>query len=153
MRKKLLIFGLPVLFSLVNTNAIAASSSKDYVEATTAVTNEPAIGAVQEAMKEFKSLSRHDKRIRIKEMKKALKQFKADKREGAEISTNTLLKVIIAIFIPPLAVYLHEGEITNRFWISVLLTVLGYLLFGFAGVLFLGSLPGIIYALIVILGG
>jgi uncharacterized membrane protein YqaE (UPF0057 family) len=153
MRKKLLIFGLPVLFSLVNTNAIAASSSKDYVEATTAVTNEPAVGAVQEAMKEFKSLSRHDKRIRIKEMKKALKQFKADKREGAEISTNTLLKVIIAIFIPPLAVYLHEGEITNRFWISVLLTVLGYLLFGFAGVLFLGSLPGIIYALIVILGG
>jgi uncharacterized membrane protein YqaE (UPF0057 family) len=153
MRKKLLIFGLPVLFSLVNTNAIAASSSKDYVEATTAVTNEPGVGAVQEAMKEFKSLSRHDKRIRIKEMKKALKQFKADKREGAEISTNTLLKVIIAIFIPPLAVYLHEGEITNRFWISVLLTVLGYLLFGFAGVLFLGSLPGIIYALIVILGG
>ena len=153
MRKKLLIFGLPVLFSLVNTNAIAASSSKDYIEATTAVTNEPAIGAVQEAMKEFKSLSRHDRRLRIKEMKKALKQFKADKREGAEISTNTLLKVIIAIFIPPLAVYLHEGEITNRFWISVLLTVLGYLLFGFAGVLFLGSLPGIIYALIVILGG
>ncbi|MCW3105670.1 MAG: hypothetical protein JWQ09_176, partial [Segetibacter sp.] len=101
----------------------------------------------------FNSLSNREKRSRFKEMKKAIKAFKADKKAGQDVSTNTLLEVIIAIFIPPLAVYLHEGETNNRFWISVLLTILGYLLFGFAGILFLGSLPGIIYALIVILGG
>jgi len=152
MRKKLLLFSFPLLLSMPSINVLAATSSKDITEAATAVTPEPAIGSIQEAMKEFKSLSNREKRSRFKEMKKAMKAFKAQKREG-DISTNTLLEVIIAIFIPPLAVYLHEGEINNRFWISVLLTILGYLLFGFAGILLLGSLPGIIYALIVILGG
>jgi uncharacterized membrane protein YqaE (UPF0057 family) len=36
-------------------------------------------------------------------------------------------------------VYLHQGEINNKFWISLLLTLLFFL-------------PGVIYALIVILG-
>ena len=85
-------------------------------------------------------------------MKKAIKEFKAEKKAGGDISTNTLLLVIISLFIPPLAVYLHEGATNNRFWISVLLTVLGLVLFTFGGVLFLGTLPAIIYALIVILG-
>jgi len=41
--------------------------------------------------------------------------------------------------LPPLAVYLHEGVINSKFWISLLLTLLFWL-------------PGVIYALIVILG-
>lgn len=152
MKKKLLLFGFPLLLLAPSSSTFAAKSSKG-TEAASPVSNEPAVGSLQEAMKEFSRLSRQEKKGRIKEMKKAIKQFKADKKAGKEVSTNTLLQVILAIFIPPLAVYLHEGEINNRFWISVLLTILGYLLFGFAGVLFLGSLPGIIYALIVILGG
>jgi uncharacterized membrane protein YqaE (UPF0057 family) len=104
------------------------------------------------AIKEFNSLSKSEKKSRLKEMKKAIKEFKAAKKRGDDINTNTLLLVIIALFIPPLAVYLHEGETNNRFWISVLLTILGLVLFSFGGVLFLGTLPGIIYALIVILG-
>src|SRR4051794_22042688 len=153
MRKKILVFSFPLLLSIPTITSTAATTSKDITEAATAVTPEPAMGSIQEAMKEFKSLSNREKRSRLKELKKAIKEFKAQKNQAGEISTNTLLLVLISIFIPPLAVYLHEGEINNRFWISVLLTILGYLLFGFAGVLFLGSLPGIIYALIVILGG
>ena len=153
MKKKLLLFSFPLLFIAPLSSTYAAHSSKGIKEAASAVSNEPAVGSLQEAMKEFNSLSKQEKKSRMKEMKKAIKQFKADKKAGKEVSTNTLLQIILAIFIPPLAVYLHEGEINNRFWISVLLTILGYLLFGFAGVLFLGSLPGIIYALIVILGG
>ncbi len=152
MKKKLLLFSFPLLLLAPVSSTFAATSSKDIKEAASAVSNEPAVGSIQEAMKEFNSLSRQEKKSRIKEMKKAIKEFKAAKKAGQEVSTNTLLQVILAIFIPPLAVYLHEGETNNRFWISVLLTILGYLLFGFAGVLFLGSLPGIIYALIVILG-
>jgi uncharacterized membrane protein YqaE (UPF0057 family) len=153
MRKKLLVFSFPLFMSVLSFTSYAAIDSKDQKEAATAVTPEPVVGSVQEAMKEFRELSHREKRSRFKEMKKALKEFEAQKKQGADVSTNTLLLILIAIFIPPLAVYLHEGEINNTFWISVLLTVLGYILFGWAGVLFLGSIPGIIHALIVILQG
>ena len=52
---------------------------------------------------------------------------------------NKIVKIIIAIFIPPLAVYLHEGKIGKNFWIDLALWVL---LFG---------IGGIIYALYIIL--
>jgi uncharacterized membrane protein YqaE (UPF0057 family) len=45
--------------------------------------------------------------------------------------------IILAILLPPLAVYLHQGEINGKFWISVLLTLLFIL-------------PGIIYSLLVV---
>lgn len=100
---------------------------------------EPAPAQVKAAVNEFNSLSKKEKKERVKEVKKVMKQFKADKRGGKEPSTDTLLLVILAILLPPLAVYLHQGEINNRFWISLLLTILFWV-------------PGVIYALIVILG-
>ena len=107
---------------------------------------------IQEGLKAFKSLSHKEQRLKMKEMKSVLKAFKADKKAGKDVDTDLILQVILGLFIPPLGVYLHEGEANNKFWISILLTVLGLLIFGFAGVLFLGTLPSIIYALIVILG-
>jgi uncharacterized membrane protein YqaE (UPF0057 family) len=138
-----------MLFPLTNSFASfgSNSNSKPAADSTT-----PAVENMRGAIKEFNSLSKSEKKSRLKEMKKAIKEFKAAKKRGDDINTNTLLLVIIALFIPPLAVYLHEGETNNRFWISVLLTILGLVLFSFGGVLFLGTLPGIIYALIVILG-
>ncbi|MCX6317142.1 MAG: YqaE/Pmp3 family membrane protein [Bacteroidetes bacterium] len=68
-----------------------------------------------------------------------MRAFKVAKKAGKETDTNTLLLVILAILLPPLAVYLHQGEINNKFWISLLLTLIFWL-------------PGIVYALIVILG-
>jgi uncharacterized membrane protein YqaE (UPF0057 family) len=100
---------------------------------------EPVPGAVKAAMTELNSLSKKEKKERTKEVKKAIKQYKADKKAGKAPSTNTLLLVILAILLPPLAVYLHEGTINNRFWISLILTLLFWI-------------PGVIYALIVILG-
>jgi uncharacterized membrane protein YqaE (UPF0057 family) len=47
-----------------------------------------------------------------------------------------LLRIIIAILLPPLGVFLQVG-ITKHFWINVLLTILGYI-------------PGIIHAVWVI---
>jgi uncharacterized membrane protein YqaE (UPF0057 family) len=75
----------------------------------------------------------------LKEVKKEFKSYKKQKKAGKEPSTNTLLLVILAILLPPLAVYLHQGEINSKFWISLLLTLLFWL-------------PGVIYALVVILG-
>lgn len=100
------------------------------IEATNATTNN--------ALKDFKQLSRTERKERLKAVKTALKEYKKQKKAGDEPSTNQLLMVILCILLPPLAVYLHEGEINTKFWISVLLTLLFWL-------------PGIIYALVVVL--
>ncbi|WP_036766515.1 YqaE/Pmp3 family membrane protein [Parvularcula oceani] len=48
-----------------------------------------------------------------------------------------IIRVILAIFVPPLGVFLQEG-LGTQFWINVILTLLGYV-------------PGIIHALYIIL--
>jgi len=52
---------------------------------------------------------------------------------------DKIVKIIIAIFIPPLAVYMHEKKITSHFWIDLVLWI------------FLFGIGGILYALYVIL--
>lgn len=47
-----------------------------------------------------------------------------------------ILKIILAIILPPLGVFLEVG-ITKHFWINILLTILGYI-------------PGIVHAIWVI---
>lgn len=103
------------------------------------VSSTPDSAAVKTAVEEFKSLSKTERKLRVKEVKEEIKAYKKAKKSGKETDTNTLLLVILAILLPPLAVYLHQGEINSKFWISLLLTLLFWL-------------PGIIYALIVILG-
>lgn len=94
---------------------------------------------VMDALHEFKSLTRVERKMRMKEAKKLLKNFKAQQKAGDEPSTNTVLLAILAVLLPPLAVYLKEGTINGKFWLSVLLSLLFWL-------------PGVIYALIVVLG-
>lgn len=98
----------------------------------------PDAATVKKAVSEFRNLSKKERKDRIKLVKKTLKDFKAEKKRGAEPSTNTILLAVLAILLPPLAVYLHEGTTNNKFWISVLLTLLFWV-------------PGVIYALIVVL--
>lgn len=50
-----------------------------------------------------------------------------------------ILEIVLAIFIPPLAVALKFG-LSKEFWICVLLTILG-------------GVPGMIYALYVLFNG
>lgn len=65
----------------------------------------------------------------------------------------TILLVILAIFLPPLAVALYEG-ITKRFWIDLVLFVIGigvgFWLFG-GGIAWLCALAAVIYALLIVL--
>jgi uncharacterized membrane protein YqaE (UPF0057 family) len=100
----------------------------------------PSDETLNAALNEFKSLSKKQKREKIKEAKSVLKKYKADKKAGraADSDTNTILLVILAIFIPPLAVYLHQNEINSKFWISLVLTLLFWV-------------PGVIYSLLVVL--
>lgn len=60
--------------------------------------------------------------------------------QPAAPQTDEVLLIILAILLPPLAMYLYEGSWTGRCWLNLVLTLLC-------------GIPGIIHALVVILGG
>lgn len=55
---------------------------------------------------------------------------------AAHAQENDLIKILIAVLLPPLGVALETG-INKSFWINVILTILGYI-------------PGIVHAVYVI---
>jgi len=124
-----------LLMVSVSASPVMAASLPS-VEPNTAKT-EPAPEAVKSAVDEFKNLSRHDRKSRIKDAKQLLKDYKADKRAGRVTETDQVLLAILAILLPPLAVYLKEGEVNTKFWISLILTLLFWI-------------PGVIFALLVV---
>ena len=136
MKFKLLI--AVMLLASVSTMVPAIAASSLPLTAGTRST-EPDPAAIAAAKAEFFALSKKEKKSRVHAAKKEMKKYKKLKKHNAEPSTNTLLLVILAILLPPLAVYLHEGEINSKFWLDLILTLLFYL-------------PGMIYALIVVLG-
>lgn len=118
-------FAAAAAATLPTTNAVAAS-----IDNNQAVTLEVANAAEAD----WKKLSAKEKR----EKRKAIKQaVKTAKKNGSD--TDLILLVILAILLPPLAMALYDG-ISTRFWISLLLTLLFFI-------------PGMIYTLVVILGG
>lgn len=98
---------------------------------------EPNPATVKSAMAEFKNLSKQDRKERLKDVKKQWKLFKKEKKANKSAKVDKVVLIILAILLPPLAVYLHQGEINGKFWLSLLLW-------------FLFILPGIIYALLVV---
>jgi uncharacterized membrane protein YqaE (UPF0057 family) len=62
------------------------------------------------------------------------------KSNSSSSDDDTVLYVILSFFLPPLAVYLFEGSWTSRCTTNLILTLLC-------------GIPGVIHALIVILGG
>jgi uncharacterized membrane protein YqaE (UPF0057 family) len=141
MRKLCLLLSI-ILFALITYAAGVTAESTPGVasDSTTLPIMNDAV--VDDALREFKSLSRVERKARLKEVKKTVREYKAARKaaaaDAAEPSTNTLLLAILAILLPPLAVALHEGHINGKFWLSLLLTLLFWL-------------PGVIYALIVVL--
>ena len=107
------------------------------VPAKALTSTEPDAATVKSAVSQFNHLSAKEKKAKLKEVKKAVKTFKGQKAKKEPVA-GKVLQVIFAILLPPLGVYLHEGEINKRFWIDLLLTLLFIL-------------PGIIYALVVVL--
>jgi uncharacterized membrane protein YqaE (UPF0057 family) len=141
MKKNLLInCMLSVALILLMQPSYAISIDPKPVDYTAAgVKGDSSSVSIENALKEFKSLSKHERKERIKEAKKQIKEFKKLRREGkaGDPSNNTVLLIVLAVLLPPVAVWVHEGEINSKFWIDLLLTLLFYL-------------PGLIYALIVI---
>jgi uncharacterized membrane protein YqaE (UPF0057 family) len=136
MRKKILMFAFALIQLSVSFAAVPVVESKK--DSASAYVSKDDEAMVKNAVAAFKSLSKKEKKARIADAKELLKNYKAEKAAG-DASTNTLLLAILAILLPPLAVYLHEDAINSKFWISLLLTLLFWI-------------PGVIYALIVIFG-
>jgi uncharacterized membrane protein YqaE (UPF0057 family) len=136
---KKLITRVLVVLILVGTIAPAtmAASVPVPVAATAPGATEPDPEAVKAAMNDFKNLSRSERRSRLKDAKKLFREYRAAKKAGKDTETDTVLLAILAILLPPLAVYLKEGEINSKFWISLILTLIFWI-------------PGVIYALLVV---
>lgn len=77
----------------------------------------------------------------VRKVKKELKKA-ANNNNGfqpaEDLDDTTILYLILAILLPPLAVFLVKG-LGNEFWISLILTLLFIL-------------PGVIYAILIVLG-
>lgn len=115
---------LLVLILILSTILPAeAASTSEPVPAST-----PDKATVHSAFKEFKSLSRKERKAKFKEVKKVLKDYKSKKKMRDDGDVTLLLLVILAILLPPLAVFLKEGEINVKFWISLVLALLVFLL-------------------------
>ena len=134
--KKIIIclFMFPLIVSVV---------SPSYASLVTPATRkaiEPNKETVKAALAEFKNLSKKERKERLSEAKKEWKNFKksdSENKDTGKSKVDQIVLIILAVLLPPLAVYLHQGEINGKFWISVLLTILFFL-------------PGVIYALLVV---
>ena len=102
------------------------------------MTEQKAAELVKQYKEELKNMSKKERKALKKDKKKRIKQALKDHKDSKD--TNLVLLVILAIIFPPLAMGIYEGGLTTRFWISLLLTLLFYL-------------PGLIYTLVIILGG
>lgn len=129
-----LTFTLIAMLLLVSPAMVSATAVVPDTKAT-ASTEAEARAALDQAVTAFHSLSRKEKKSRFREVKAVLKQYKADRKAGLVDDTDTsqILLAILAILLPPLAIYLKQRDLSWQFWVSAGLLV--------TGILFLSILP------------
>ena len=91
---------------------------------------EPSPETIKSAVDEFSNLSKQEKKSRLKDVKKALKEYKKAKKEGkSDDDAKLILLVILAILLPPLAVFLKEEEFNYKTALALLLCLLAIISF------------------------
>lgn len=128
------IFSLLLLFTI--SISVVTPAFATLIPATSN-NSQPSPASVKKALAEFKNLSKKERKERISEVKKEIKKFNRENKETKKSKVDQIVLIILAVLLPPLAVYLHQGEVNGKFWISLLLTLLFFL-------------PGVIYALLVV---
>lgn len=113
----------------------------------TAITAKEQRKVLRQFKKKLKSMNDEEREAfknqvvnQLKEQQKGMNLSAADnasEQDTARGAVSLALLIVLAIILPPLAVFLHQGEINTKFWISLVLSLL-----------FL--VPGIIYAFLVI---
>ena len=117
----------PVLYTIKKASVNAAASQKSSPISKTELSPEEI-----ETLAQVQNQLAHLNKIQKKEIKNSLREVLKEAADETQI-----VEIILAVLIPPLAVFLHEDGINNRFWISLLLTILFFI-------------PGVIYALLVV---
>jgi uncharacterized membrane protein YqaE (UPF0057 family) len=113
--------------SIPATEPVAASEP---VSAPAATKAEPSPETVKSAVEEFNNQSKHEKKSRLKDVKKALKEYRKAKKEGkSDDDAKLILLVILAILLPPLAVFLKEEEFNYKTALALLLCLLAIISF------------------------
>ncbi len=82
----------------------------------------------------------HETKLTLKDkiaVAQTIKTINKLNNSQAELKQGNIIEVVLAFFIPPLAVFLHNGLDTN-FWISLILTCLLWV-------------PGVVFSLLVVL--
>lgn len=99
---------------------------------------------IRQLRKKLKGMSNEERQLFKEQVQRQLQEQQlttkmADdfQREGGAGNISPVLLAIVTIFIPPLGVFLHQGAINTKFWISLVLTLLFYV-------------PGLIYSLLVV---
>lgn len=87
----------------------------------------------------LRSLIKQERHQLKQSVRAEIRQFKQKRKNGDEADVSQFVLTLFALILPPLAVYLHQGKINSKFWISLLLTLLIWV-------------PGVLYALAVIFG-
>jgi uncharacterized membrane protein YqaE (UPF0057 family) len=137
-----------VVASSVDATPAFDSKKSVLIEATAVGSNseKAASTSTVEVNKETKDQTKADQN-----KSKELTKKKTSKAPAGDV--NTILLVILAIIIPPLAVFLFEGA-SSRFWIDLILALIGWGV-GFwllGGLGWICGLAAIIYALLIVLG-
>ena len=118
----------------------AEKLEKEVVTTTNKVSSKKAVKkSVKKEFKELKALTNNFSNVTNtnKKAKSPAKRSTYNKK-GTSVDDMFILALILAILIPFLGVLVFEG-VTNRFWISLILTLLFFL-------------PGMIYAILVVTG-
>lgn len=98
---------------------------------------EPAVPSKDITKKEWVLPVKPDRKTTFREARKMVRAFRKQWKKYDEDEDRTILLAVLCIFLPFLAVYLKEGEITDRFWISLLLSLLFWV-------------PGVVYSFLVV---
>lgn len=138
MKKKLIVTLALFTFTIVVSSDSAAALVAPLSSIPAATTSEPSPSTVKSAIDEFRSLSKKERKTRIKNAKKEIRKYRAERKSG-NTDIEPWVLIVLAILLPPLAVYLYEDEINWKFWVSILLTILFWI-------------PGVIFAFLVIFG-
>lgn len=136
LRNYTLLFLLLVFAGSTNA-AIVVPTTPATTTGSEITTEAEALAAAEAYRASIKEMSGKERRQLKREQRRAIKE--AINNHQGESGISTLVLVIVTIILPPLGMFLHQGEINSKFWISLLLTILFYL-------------PGLIYTLLTILG-
>ena len=114
---------------------------------------EQAIREVKERLQnmsrqEKKEIRRQVRKLRISDYVKNLPASEKELNDLQQEGEVNLVALILAIFIPPLGVFIDQG-VNNKFWISLVLTILGVTSFLFIPAI--GLLPAVVYSVLVVL--